>query len=36
MHIPGFRGLGPGTVVKQAIMDFLADDMPTYAAALAY
>ena len=36
MHIPGLRGLGPGTVVKQAIMDFLADDMPTYAAALAY
>jgi membrane protein len=36
MHIPGLRGLGPGTVVKQAIMDFLADDMPTYAPALAY
>ncbi len=36
MHIPGLRGLGPGTVVKQAVMDFLADDMPTYAAALAY
>lgn len=36
MQIPGLRGLGPGTLVKQAIMDFIADDMPTYAAALAY
>jgi membrane protein len=36
MHIPGLRGLGLGTLVKQSVTDFIADDMPTYAAALAY
>src|SRR5919199_6619743 len=36
MHIPGLRGVGPGTVLKHAVTDFIADDMATYAAALAY
>jgi membrane protein len=36
LHIPGFRGLGPFTVIKEAIQDFLDDDMETHAAALAY
>ena len=36
MHIPGLRGLGPGSVLKRSVTDFIADDMATYAAALAY
>lgn len=36
MGIPGLRGIGLVTVVKESIKDFLADDMTTYAAALAY
>lgn len=36
MAIPGLRGLGPGTLVKQSVMAFAEDDMATYAAALAY
>ena len=36
MAIPGLRGLGIGAVLKQAVSDFSADDMTTYAAALAY
>jgi membrane protein len=36
MRIPGLRGLGPAALVKESVTDFLADDMTTYAAALAY
>ncbi len=36
MHIPGLRGLGIGAVLRQSVSDFVADDMTTYAAALAY
>lgn len=36
MHIPGFRGARIGAVLKQSVTDFFADDMTTYAAALAY
>ena len=36
MRIPGFADHSPTTVLKQSIKDFLADDMMTYAAALAY
>jgi uncharacterized BrkB/YihY/UPF0761 family membrane protein len=36
MDIPGLRGLGLGTMLQRAITDFSADDMATYAAALAY
>lgn len=35
-RIPGFRGLDPIVVIKKSARDFIADDMPTYAAALAY
>ncbi len=30
------RGLGPGTLLKRTVKEFLDDDMLTYAAALAY
>lgn len=36
MRILGLRGLGPGTLAKRVVKAFLADDMATYAAALAY
>lgn len=36
MRIPGMRGLGMGGVIKQAITDFVDDDMSTYASALAF
>ncbi len=36
MRIPGLRGVGLGVVLKDAITDFFADDMTTYAAALSY
>ena len=36
MHIPGLHGLGPGTLIKRSVKDFLKDRMLTYAAALAY
>lgn len=36
MSIPGFAGQAPLVVIKQAVKDFLDDDMMTYAAALAY
>ena len=36
MPIPGLRGVGPGELAKRSIKEFLADDMATYAAALAY
>lgn len=36
MKIPGLRGLSPIGLVKESITDFLADDMTTYASALAY
>lgn len=36
MRIPGFAEQSPVAVIKEAIKDFLADDMMTYAAALAY
>lgn len=36
MHLPGLRGLNPLVVLRKSVRDFLADDMPTYAAALAY
>jgi membrane protein len=36
MQLPGFAGKAPIEVMKQAIKDFLADDMATYAAALAF
>ncbi len=36
MQLPGFAGKAPLDVMKQAIKDFLADDMATYAAALAF
>jgi membrane protein len=36
MQLPGLRGLGLGGVLKRSVTDFLADDMATYAAALAY
>ena len=36
MQLPGFAGKAPLDVMKEAIKDFLADDMATYAAALAY
>jgi membrane protein len=36
MQIPGLRGLSPIGLVKESVTDFLADDMTTYASALAY
>ena len=36
MAIPGMRGLGIVGVLRQSVADFFADDMTTYAAALAY
>jgi membrane protein len=36
MNIPGLRGLGPWTLLKSSVKEFIADDMPTYASALAY
>jgi membrane protein len=36
MQIPGFRGLDPIAVIAKSIRNFFADDMPTYAAALAF
>ena len=36
MRIPGFEGLAPRDVARHAVKDFFADDMMTYAAALAY
>lgn len=30
------RGIAPFTLIKRAVQEFVADDMPTYAAALAY
>jgi membrane protein len=36
MRIPGFANQAPVAVIKEAIKDFFADDMLTYAAALAY
>jgi membrane protein len=36
MQIPGLRGLSPVGLVKESVTDFLADDMTTYASALAY
>lgn len=30
------RGVGPGTLLRRTISDFIDDDMPTYASALAY
>jgi membrane protein len=36
VRIPGFAELAPAAVVREALRDFFTDDMPTYAAALAY
>jgi membrane protein len=36
MQIPGLRGLSPIGLVKESVNEFLADDMTTYASALAY
>lgn len=36
MQIPGLGGLKPLPLGKRAVQEFLDDDMPTYAAALAY
>lgn len=36
MRIPGLRGISPTTILKDAVRDFSADDMTTYASALAY
>ena len=36
MRIPGLRGMSPVLILKQTIKEFFADDMTTYAAALAY
>ena len=36
MVIPGLRGLSPFALAKEAVKDFLDDDMTTYASALAY
>ena len=36
MGIPGLRGVRITTLVKEAIRDFMDDDMTTYASALAY
>lgn len=36
MHIPGFHGLHPVVVVQRAVRAFIADDMISYAAALAF
>ncbi|MDB5823201.1 MAG: YihY/virulence factor BrkB family protein [Herminiimonas sp.] len=36
MRIAGMRGLGMGTVFKQAVVEFGDDDMSTYASALAF
>lgn len=36
MRIPGLRGASPLTILKQAVKDFFADDMTTYASALSY
>jgi membrane protein len=36
MRIPGMRGLGMGSVIKQAVVEFGDDDMSTYASALAF
>ncbi|MDF3031675.1 MAG: Ribonuclease protein [Moraxellaceae bacterium] len=36
MFAPSLGGHGIGWVLKNAIKDFMADDMPTYASALAY
>ncbi|HJV52631.1 MAG TPA: YihY/virulence factor BrkB family protein [Noviherbaspirillum sp.] len=36
MQIPGLRGLGPLTLIKQSAKAFSEDDMSTYAAALSY
>jgi membrane protein len=36
MRIPGLRGLSPFLILKEAIKEFFADDMTTYASALAY
>lgn len=36
MRIPGLRGLSLWKVIKDAVRDFLEDDMTTYASALSY
>lgn len=36
MRFPGLHGLGPLTIVRRALTKFGADDMGTYASALAY
>lgn len=36
MRVPGLRGVRARDLFKRAVADFLRDDMPTYAAALAY
>jgi membrane protein len=36
MRIPGLHGTNPLDLLKRSVKDFLKDDMPTYAAALAY
>ena len=36
MVVPGFAGQEPLDVLRKAIRDFIGDDMPTHAAALAY
>jgi membrane protein len=36
MTIPGLRGVSPWAVANRAARDFVADDMPTYATALAF
>jgi membrane protein len=36
MRIPGLRGLSPVFILKETVKEFVADDMTTYASALAY
>jgi uncharacterized BrkB/YihY/UPF0761 family membrane protein len=36
MRIPGLHDTSPVELLKRSVKDFLKDDMPTYAAALAY
>jgi len=36
MQIPGLRGLRPFPLIKESVTEFVADDMTTYASALAY
>jgi len=36
MFFPDLRGIGLGTIIKCTVNDFIADELPTYASALAF